>query len=243
MTLATCAHAHAGFLQSAGWAPHSPDVLQMADGIFGSAFPGGEGKAAAGDVVYFLVNRKGSARQAPQLDISALPATHKFYNCYGGVELKPTAKKELEFTIDGNGYGCVFATATSATLDEVGGPTAAELRSEAPPVPADLTALLKTMYQLTQTPLSTFSPTFHYLNQTMVGADERTTPLRSKSSAGASETYVPGGDFHFVAEGVELEGSHDTGVDVQYVTTPANGHPASHQHCIQLAAAGTQTHH
>ena len=28
--------------------------------------------------------------------------------------------------------------------------------------------------------------------------------------------YVHGGDFHFVASGVELEGSHDTGVDVQY---------------------------
>lgn len=227
-----------GFLQSANWVPHSPDVLQMSAGVFGSAFPG-EG-LHAGDMLYFLVNRKGEALQAPQLDISALPSKLKFYDCWNGSELKPTPHHELEFTIEGNGYSCVFATAMAAELESTPGPTESELRSEAPPVPADLSGLVKTMAALSRRPISGFSPTFHYLNQTMIGVDEHTAPLRSPGSAGVAETYVPGGDFHFVAQGVELEGAHDTGVDVQY---PWETYPhREHDHDMYVGAMIVDTH-
>ena len=214
----------------------------MPAGVFGSAFPG-EGMHA-GDVVYFLVNRKGKARQAPQLDVRALSNNLNFYDCWNGVELKQTPQHELEFTIEGNGYGCVFATATVATLDNVVNttdPTESELlRGEAPPVPANLSDLLKTMAALTRRPISSFSPTFHYLKQTMMRADERTTPLRSPESVAAAETYVPGGDFHFVAQGVELEGAHDTGVDVQY---PWETYPhREHEHDMYIGAMIVDTH-
>jgi len=96
-----------GFLQSEEWVPHSPEVLQVTDGIFGSAFPatgssplGAEKAAAAGDVVYFLINRKATPRQAPQLDISANPKTLHYYDCWKGVPLTPTKAGTLDFSID-----------------------------------------------------------------------------------------------------------------------------------------------
>ena len=73
------------------------------------------------------------ARQAPQLDISANPKALHYYDCWKGVPLTPT-KGVLEFSIDANGYGCVIGTAEKVTLlGEGEGPTAEELRSEAPP--------------------------------------------------------------------------------------------------------------
>ena len=47
-------------------------------------------------------------------------------------------------------------------LEEEGGPTEEELRGESPPVPVDLTALLKTMGTLTKQPIESFSASFQY---------------------------------------------------------------------------------
>jgi hypothetical protein len=156
-----------------------------------------------------------------------------WHDCFNGVELKAADGGYLSFEIEANGFGCVVGStnttssnnnvATSRHADEDGdeddhelAELAAELRSESPPVPTDLAGLLKTMAALTKKPIASFSPAFHYLNQTMVDADEKTAaPLRGASSVAAGETYVHGGDYHFMASGVELEGNHDSGVDVQ----------------------------
>ena len=46
-----------GFLQSADWVPHTAEVLTMAQGVFGSAFP----SPAGDEVLYTLVNRRPTA--------------------------------------------------------------------------------------------------------------------------------------------------------------------------------------
>ena len=73
----------------------------------------------------------------------------------------------------------------------------------------------------------------------MLRAEEKTT-LRSPSSVAQGETYVHGGDFHFVASGVELEGSHDTGVDAQY---PWETYPhRKHDHTMYVGAMIVDKH-
>ena len=64
---------------------------------------------------------------------------------------------------------------------------------------------------------------FHYESQEMVPIGP--TAVRSQHSTGPGELYVPGGVFHFVAGGVEIEGGAGSGVDVQwYVTFRLNFH-------------------
>ena len=207
-------------------------MLKSASTWQGSAFPLGE------EVVYFLVNMQPTHSTGEQLTVGAADQ-RRWFDCWNGVELKPAAGA-LSFDIDPTGFGCVVGTHNATSLeDAMPGPSEAELRSEAPPAPADLTSLLKTMATLTKRPIESFSPAFHYLNQTMLRADEKTT-LRSPSSVAQGETYVHGGDFHFVASGVELEGSHDTGVDAQY---PWETYPhRKHDHTMYVGAMIVDKH-
>ena len=59
---------------------------------------------------------------------------------------------------------------------------------------------------------------FHYESQEMVPIGP--TAVRSQHSTGPAELYVPGGVFHFVAGGVEIEGGAGSGVDVQWPWEP-----------------------
>ena len=81
-------------------------------------------------------------------------------------------------------------------------------------MPATLGDFLAAMASLTARPLAAFDGNWYYLNQTMVDADAKTAPLRPPHSADPGEVFVPssastlqGRPFHFVAAGVELEGS------------------------------------
>eukprot|EP01050_Picozoa_sp_SAG11_P003102 SAG11_NODE_168_length_13643_cov_5.436651_5_plen_286_part_00 len=221
-----------GFLTSSEWVPYTPAVQQMHAGVFASAFP----HETSGEIVYFLVNMVDKPVSGRQLKLSTNSTVQGeggedndqekmsvmvWHDCFNGVELNADGGY-VSFEIEANGFGCVVGSinATSSNNSVVEddhelAELAAQLRSESPPVPTDLAGLLKTMAALTQKPITSFSPAFHYLNQTMVDADEKTAPLRGASSVAAGETYVYGGDYHFMASGVELEGNHDTGVDVQ----------------------------
>ena len=86
-----------GFLQSSDWTPHTAEVLQMQAGVFGSAFP-----APGGEVVYALVNRKAASIRAAQL-APAKPAGLRWYDCWRGVELKPSAG-QLSFEIEARDF-------------------------------------------------------------------------------------------------------------------------------------------
>lgn len=218
-----------GFLQSAEWVPHTLDVLQMQQGIFGSAFPSPDGK----EVLYALVNRKRTSLHAAHLQPNkTVTSGMHFYDCYHGVELHPQQTSNvISFEIEGNGFGCVLVTKNS-TIDEYTPFLEDQLRDSAPLQPMNLTALLQTMHALTKRNLSSFSPHFHYLKQEMIPIAK--TPLRPLHNASSKEVYVPGSMFYFEANGVEIEGGAGSGVDVQW---PWEDHPQRrHNHTLHVGA-------
>ena len=212
-----------GFLTSEDWVPHTADVLQMQHGIFGSKFPSPSGE----EVVYLLIARNPvdpehpESVTMPQLQLAKGASTsgmRRWYDCWHGVELKPSAAGVLAFGIEPMGFACVVGTKNTTLAADAGEwPEAEQLRSEKAPLPpADLTSLLRTMATLTSTLLSSFSAEFHYLPMTMVDANSSMPTLRPVDDAKDGEVYVHGGPFTFAASGVEIEGKLNSGVDVQF---------------------------
>lgn len=223
-----------GFLQSSDWLPHTSELLQMArgTGMYASAFP----SPAGDEVVYAIVNKGTAVSAGPQLKPGTTGAAgRRWYDCYHGVELHPDAGGVLSFEVEAGGFGCVVGTANVTDPAAVAArPDPATLRGSAPVQPATLSELLRTMATLTATPLDTFSAEWKYLDQTMIDAGAQTLPLRPLHNASATEVYVPGDAFHFVASGVELEGKLNSGVDVQY---PWETYPhRAHDHQMQIGA-------
>ena len=121
--------------QSSEWAPHTAEVLQMSDGVCGSAFPLG---AATGETVWTLINRNNTARGGAQLLPLVQGTTSRplhFFDCYRGVPLTPNGEGELSFTIAANGFGCVLATPTATVISPPPSAEALRLTGGAPAVP------------------------------------------------------------------------------------------------------------
>jgi formylglycine-generating enzyme required for sulfatase activity len=98
----------------------------------------------------------------------------------------------LEFATEAHGYGAILAT---------------------PAMPdAGIQGLLSKMGLMAEKPLTSFSHEWKPLTQQLVDIPA------SKLSASAPEGMIriEGGDFDFRVEGIEIEGSDDVGVDVQY---------------------------
>eukprot|EP01047_Picozoa_sp_COSAG01_P038877 COSAG01_NODE_3180_length_6453_cov_30.744570_3_plen_372_part_00 len=233
------------FLTSESWVPHSAEVLQMKNGIFGSKFPSSSGE----EVVYFLVNRNPvDDPEQPPVSVTmpqlgpALSSGMHWYDCWHGVELKPSADGVLSFGIEPMGFACVVGTKnTTLAADEGEWPEPEQLRSEKAPLPpADLTSLLRTMHTLTSAPLSSFSAEFRYLPMVMVDANSSMPTLRPVDDAKPGEVYVHGGPFTFVASGVEIEGRLNSGVDVQF-PWESYSHRA-HSHDMKMGALYVDKH-
>eukprot|EP01047_Picozoa_sp_COSAG01_P008194 COSAG01_NODE_319_length_18909_cov_32.636151_18_plen_551_part_00 len=252
-----------GFFTSPGWVPHTAEVLQMQQGVFGSAWPRGD------EVVYTLVNRKmrarGGAQLLPHPQLAAKPDM-RYYDCYRGVELSPgapavsssCAANLTEISLC-NACSCQYEISmgapgsdpkTQALSFELGAgdfgcvlatrnatkpivPAGVDLRGGVKLQPANLASLLGLMGALTARGLGTFSGEWHYALQTMVPIPH--TKLRPLHNAtDGQEVYVPGSLFHFDAAGVEVESAAGSGCDVQF---PWETHPGRyHSHTMQLNA-------
>ena len=88
-----------GYLQSAGWTPHYTTI--DADNIFASKWPLAEG------VMWTMVNRDSRVSEGAQLNVTAELQNGSFYDCYRGAPLTASAEGMLNFTIEGDGFGCV----------------------------------------------------------------------------------------------------------------------------------------
>ena len=228
-----------GFLQSEAWVPHSTDVLTMELGIFGSKFP----LEQTGEVVYTLVNTQAEVSSHEHLKPSGAVSGLRWYDCYRGTELSLTASGKLRFTLEPNGFGCILGARGNHTrVLPIAGSTTEQLalarrlraRTVAPAQPADVGSLLSTMSALTTHNLSAFSDAFVYPNFTLVDWAAK-TPVRPLNDAKAGEeVYVHGGDFHFQASGVEIEGKLQSGVDVQYPWEPHA--MKAHDHMLHMGA-------
>ncbi len=72
--------------------------------------------------------------------------------------------------------------------------------------------LLERMNQYSQKRLSDFSHEWKFVPQQLV----EIRPTKSASTAPAGMVKIPGGSFDFRVSGVQIEGSNDVGVDVQF---------------------------
>jgi len=208
--VATIERAVAPFLVSKDWEPLYPTESY---GIYASRWPLGS------ETVWTLVNRTEYNTTGRQMAVIAEQGMH-YYDLYHGVELQPEHEKEfdlLSFPIEAHGYGAVLATKGDIPN---GGPAKADVPMGE--LHTAIQELLTRMRAMTVRSLASYSSERQTLVQTM-------TPIpKTKPTPTAPENMIkiPGSDFLFRVEGIEIEGHDDIGVDVQYAweDTPRRFH-------------------
>jgi gamma-glutamyl hercynylcysteine S-oxide synthase len=157
-------------------------------GIFASRWPLGD------QTVWTIVNRNEYDVAGRQMSVPGKAGVH-YFDLYHGVELKPDhegSNDVLSFPIEAHGFGAVLATN--------GEPD------------AHVQGLMKHMKAMTEKPLSSFDGIWKPIPQQLVQIPH----TKPASSAPEGMVAIPGGSFTFTVRGIEIEGSNDVGVDVQY---------------------------
>jgi iron(II)-dependent oxidoreductase len=202
--VSTIERAFAPFLISREWEPMAPTLRY---GIFASRWP------LRDQVLWTIVNRNEYDVEGDQIEVPDKSGT-RYFDVYHGVELHPETRTPgrnvLGFTIEAKGYAAVLAT--NAAPD------------------TSLQALLSKMKQMTSTLLASYSHQWKFLPQQIVPIE----PTDAGMSTPPGMVKIPTGDFLFEVSGIEIEGSNDMGVDVQY---PWEDSPRRfHRHAIQIAS-------
>jgi len=175
-------------------------------GVFASRWPLGD------DTLWTIVNRNEYSTAGRQMTIPAREGV-RYFDLYRGAELRPEREKSfdvLSFELEPHGYGAVLAVN--------GQPSAAQRR------------LMDKMRAMTAQPLSSYSGEWKVLPQEQVKI--QATP--ASASAPEGMVRIPAASFLFRVQGVEIEGSNDLGVDVQYPWEPAPRR--FHEHRLPVAA-------
>ncbi len=201
--VAVIERAMADFLASRDWEPLAP---MLRYGVFASRWP------LHGQTLWTIVNRNDYDVDGPQMEIPADPSGMRFFDIYHGTEIRaqklPAGALALSFKMEAHGFGAIFVSPT--------GPD------------AKLQKLMAEMKQLSAKPLSTYSSEWKVLNQQIV-------PISSTSPAKQTPPdmiKILEADFLFKITGIEIEGSNDPGVDVQY---PWENNPRrSHEHVLHI---------
>lgn len=200
--VATLERAIAEYLVSRDWEPMYP---MLRYGVFASRWP------LNNSTVWTIVNRNEYDVEGPQMEVPASPAMH-YLDLYGGSELQtqkyPGGKFVLSFPIESNGFAAVFATNSEPD--------------------AKMQKLMSVMKQMTAKPLASLSNEHGVLEQKIVPI----ATTRTNSTAPVSMIQIPEGDFLFKVSGIEIEGSDDIGVDVQYPWE--NGPRRFHEHPMHI---------
>jgi gamma-glutamyl hercynylcysteine S-oxide synthase len=173
-------------------------------GEFASRWPLGA------QTVWTIVNRNEYDVSGPQFSVPAKDG-ERYFDLYHGVELKPEREGEnqvLFFSIEAHGFGAVLATD--------GEPDAA------------IRKLMARMESMTATPLSRYANEWKPLPQQLV----EIAPTVPAPNAPKEMILIPGGDFLFKVKGIEIEGTDDIGLDVQYPWE--NSARRFHEHRMQI---------
>jgi iron(II)-dependent oxidoreductase len=157
-------------------------------GVFASRWP------LEDQTVWTIVNRNEYNVDGNQM---ATPYKQgmRYFDLYHGTELKPEIKGDqavLSFSTEGHGFGAIVAT--SGELD------------------SKLQELMGKMKGMTAKPLSSYSQEWQALPQHIV----EIAPSAPAASEPEKMIRIEGGDYLFRVQGIEIEGSNDVGVDVQY---------------------------
>jgi formylglycine-generating enzyme required for sulfatase activity len=157
-------------------------------GVYASRWPLGD------ETVWTIVTRNEYDINTRQISVPAANGI-RYFDLYHGVELKPemeNGKAVLSFALEAHGYGAILST---------------------PHDPGQqIIELMRVMKSRTSAPLATFSAEWKTLPQRLVDIAS-TSPV---ASAPEGMIRIPGGDYVFKVQGIEIEGSDDIGVDVQY---------------------------
>jgi formylglycine-generating enzyme required for sulfatase activity len=193
----------ARFLISPEWEPFYP---MHRYGVFASRWP------VAEETVWTIVNRNEYSTDGAQMTIPHRDGV-RYFDLYHGSELNPQREPAfivalgstvgdvptfdvLSFPLEARGYGAVLAIH--------GEPSDTQRK------------LMANMRSMTAQPLSSYSNVWQTLPQKLV--DVR--PTAPASSAPQGMIRIPEDDFLFKVEGIEIEGSNEIGVDVQYPWEP-----------------------
>jgi len=200
--VATLERVIAEYLMSGDWEPMYP---MLRYGIFASRWP------LKGRTVWTIVNRNEYDVDGPQMEVPATP-NMRYFDLYGGTELQAqkdsAGKSVLSFSMETNGFGAIFATNSEPDTK--------------------IQKLMSEMKQMTVKPLSSFSNERKVLNQEIVPI----AATSAGSTAPSGMIKIPEADFLFKVSGIEIEGSNDIGVDVQY---PWEGAPRRfHEHPMHI---------
>jgi formylglycine-generating enzyme required for sulfatase activity len=171
-------------------------------GVFASLWSGPQSN------IWTIVNRNEYDVDGPQM---TFPHGSSYFDLYHGVELTPQlegGKDVLSFSIEAHGYGAI--------LESSGGPWDA------------IKGLMSKMKTMTARPLASYSNEWKVVPQTLVEI-----PLTKKfSTAPEGMIKIPASPYSFRVAGIEIEGSNDIGVDVQY---PWEGSPRRfHDHPLEI---------
>ena len=173
-------------------------------GIYASRWPLGD------ETLWTIVNRNEYDIDGPQISIPS-GTGFRYFDLYHGVELKPELDGNaavLSFSLEAHGFGAILAT--HGTPD------------------AEIQKLMTSMRTMAASPLSSYSNEWRTLPQKLVEIESS----KSAQSTPQGMVRIPGGDYVFKVEGIEIEGFDDIGVDVQY---PWEGMPRRfHEHRMQL---------
>jgi gamma-glutamyl hercynylcysteine S-oxide synthase len=157
-------------------------------GVFASRWPLGD------ENIWTIVNRNEYDVAGRQITVPFKPGM-RYFDLYHGVELAPEQdgnQAVLSFALEAHGFGMV--------LTAPGEPSSAVQK------------LMSTMKEMTKAPLASFSHEWKILPQQMV----EIAATQPATSTPEGMVKIPGGDYVFRVDGIEVEGSDDVGVDVQY---------------------------
>jgi iron(II)-dependent oxidoreductase len=173
-------------------------------GVYASRWPLG------GETVWTVVNRNEYRISGPQMELP-LAEGLRYFDLYHGVELTPARRGDklvLDFALDGKDYGAVLQTSSEPS--------------------ESIRRLMAEMSERTAVPLGSLPREWKPLPQRI--EDRARTRPRAANPPGALR--IPGGEFLFKVQGIEIEGFDDVGVDVQY---PWEDSPRRyHQHLLHI---------
>ena len=173
-------------------------------GVYGSKWPLG------GQTVWTIVNRNEYNIDGRQMSVTLRDGL-RYFDLYHGVELTPEHEGNaavLSFPLEAHGFGAIF-----------------EARGQ---LDSEIQSLMARMKPMTAAPLSSYSSKWKALPQQIV-------PIERTKVSGAIPSgmvKVPGGDYVFKVQGIEIEGFNDIGVDVQYPWE--NSARRFHEHRMQI---------
>jgi iron(II)-dependent oxidoreductase len=165
-----------------------PLYPMLRDGVYASRWP------LAKRTLWTIVNRNEYDVSEEQMTVVDNVGA-RYFDLYHGVELTPkvaAGEATLQFATEAHGYGAILAT-------------------EGEP-DAETQTLLTKMKAMTAKPLADYSHEWHSLGQQLV----EISPTAPATTTPEGMVRVEGGEFEFRVDGIEIEGSNESGVDVQY---------------------------